>query len=126
MNKIFGYAITRNGEQLAVAIAKDGKTIALVPSAPEQAAFALGMMEGSTQQHDKYNAYFRGEEWSAEFVDTAQAEGHLGLQRAFKKAAKQYDDAFEATKAKLAAKDPNQANRKKARFGIMMTDVADE
>ena len=31
MNKIFGYAITRNGEQLAVAIAKDGKTIALVP-----------------------------------------------------------------------------------------------
>lgn len=126
MNKIFGYAAVVNGEQVAVAITKTGTTLVIISCAPEQAEIKLGMAQGSTENHSRYKAHFRGEAWSTEFIDGAQIEGHLGLQRAFKKENKRQDDKFEAVRQRLANKNPNQAERRKQKFGVSVVDVADE
>lgn len=126
-NKIIGYPAVLNGEEVAVAITQTGVVLAVVPSTPEQAEFKLGMRGPDNKNcHDKYNTFFKNEEWETVFVDKFSIEGHLPLQRAFKKANKKQDDLFETTRQKLMSKNPNQKERKMQRFGAKVVEVEDE
>jgi hypothetical protein len=126
MNKVFGYATTMNGVELAVAIAKTGETLVVMPSTSQQAAVRLGMAQESVECHERYDTFFQGEPWEATFVEAADIEGHLGLQRAFKRANKRDDDSLEATKAKFAAKNSDPDYKKKHKFGVPSVEVEDE
>lgn len=126
MNKIFGYAANINGQDVAVAVSKTGEPIVVMSCPPQRAQFELGMEQGSTKCHDRYSNFFKGEAWNAEFVSAANIETNLGLQRAFKRSKKRYEDNFEATKNKFAEKSANDEYRKSHRLGVPEVEVEDE
>ena len=123
MKKIYGYCVTKNSDQLAVAITEDGHTIVVTPSLPEQAEAKLGMGFGSTEQHWKYEAFFKEEEWETEFIPSLSIENHSGLQVALEKERKKFDNEFSAVRQKLASKDPDDAKRMRERSGVKIADV---
>ena len=71
-----------DGDLLAEAIAADGTVLAHHTCSDEEwARHDLGMNERSNRKHDRYDeAYPDG--WTAEFVPSAQADAHSGLQAA--------------------------------------------